>query len=127
MRRTVLAVVLCSMCAVTVARAHHSYGAYLREQKVPVEGMLERVTVSNPHAILEVRTDDGTLFTAEWSSAVQLTRSGFEAGMLAAGDRVIVTGSPSRDPEAHRMALVSEIRRPSDGWRWLRNGVEPPR
>jgi hypothetical protein len=126
MLKRILSVVLSLSCAGTTAMAHHSYGAYIREQKVPIQGVLERLTVGNPHAILEVRSDDGTLFTAEWSSAVQLTRSGFEAGMLAAGDRVIVTGSPSRDPEAHRMALVSEIRRPSDGWRWSRNGVETP-
>ena len=127
MLKRIMSVALCVSCAATVATAHHSYGAYMREQKVPITGVLERLTVGNPHAILEVRTDDGILVTAEWGSAVQLTRSGFEAGMLTAGDRVIVTGSPSRDPEAHRMALVSEIRRPSDGWRWSKNGVEAPR
>ena len=127
MPKRILSIALCVSCAGTVAIAHHSYGAYIREQKIPIEGVLERLTVGNPHAILEVRTDGGVLFMAEWGSAIQLTRSGFEAGMLAAGDRVIVTGSPSRDPEAHRMALVSEIRRPSDGWRWSRTGVEAPR
>jgi hypothetical protein len=79
--------------------------------------------VSNPHAILVVRSDDGQTVTAEWGSATQLTRSGFQTEMLAVGDRVVISGAPSRDPAARRMALVSRIERPRDGWAWTRVGV----
>ncbi len=123
MLRSLAWVTLCVATAGTVASAHHSYGAYDRERKVAVAGTLERISVGNPHTILAVRTDDGTLFTAEWRAASQLQRSGFDAGMLAAGDRVIVTGSPARDADAHRLALVTEVRRPRDGWQWSLSGV----
>jgi hypothetical protein len=36
---------------------------------------------------------------------------------LRPGDHVIVVGEPGRDPEAHRMRMIS-IKRPSDGWSW---------
>jgi hypothetical protein len=118
---------ICTLACVTMAAtgvlAHHSYGAYDREHPVSIEGTIEALTVSNPHAILLLRSDDGQTFTAEWGSATQLTRSGFTADMLAVGDRVVVSGAPSRDPALRRLALVSRIARPRDGWEWTRVGV----
>lgn len=112
-----------SLLAIAPLHAHHSYAEYFRDQKVSIEGTLEQLTLGNPHGILMVRTDDGTLVTAEWGNAIQLNRSGFVAGMLSVGDRVVVTGSPSRNPESHRVALVSMIRRLRDGWNWTKLGV----
>jgi hypothetical protein len=40
---------------------------------------------------------------------------------LKPGDRLIVTGSPSRDPSAYRMHL-KRIERPADGWTWIGGG-----
>jgi Family of unknown function (DUF6152) len=100
--------------------AHHSYADYDRDQRVSIEGTLDQVTIGNPHAILTVKTDDGTLFTAEWQSAVWLKRAGVATETLGVGDRVIVTGSLFRDPTVHRMSLLTAIERPRDGWRWAR-------
>ena len=127
MFKTLVCLVACSMGAGTVVKAHHSYAEYDREHTVAVEGTIDQVTLANPHAILMVRADDGTVFTAEWGSAVQLDRWGVRAGMLAIGDRVVVTGSAFRDPAVHRLSLLTEIVRPRDGWRWSRNrNVETP-
>ena len=123
MLKPLITVLLLSAAPGTVALAHHSYADFFRDQKVPVEGVLEQLTLGNPHAIVVVRTDEGQTFTAEWGNALQLQRSGFKAGMLAVGDRIVVTGSPSRDPKTGRMALVTEIRRPRDGWQWTPSGV----
>jgi hypothetical protein len=114
---------LWSASAGTVVLAHHSYAEYDRERIVAVEGTLEQLTLGNPHGNLMVRTDQGQLLTAEWGNASMLSRTGFVAGMLAAGDRVIVTGSPTKDPEKHRMSLLKQIDRPRDGWQWSRGGV----
>ena len=122
-----LCVLLLSASGGTVALAHHSYAAYVREEKVSIEGTLEHLTLGNPHGILTLRTDEGTVFMAEWGNAFQLDRSGFVAGMLAVGDRVVVTGSPAKDPATHRLALVTEIRRPRDGWQWSKNGTIAPK
>ena len=123
MIKQLVCLLACLVMAGAGALAHHSYGAYDRDHPLTIEGTIEQLTIGNPHAILIVHTDDGQAFTAEWNSAVQLTRTGFVAGMLTAGDRVIVTGAPSRDPELHRLALVSRIARPRDGWEWTRSGV----
>lgn len=123
MLKRVIAMLLLSASAGTAVFAHHSYAEYYRDQKVAIEGVVDHVTIANPHAILVVRTDEGTSFTVEWQSASQLQRSGFTDGMLAAGDRVIVTASPARNPETRRVTLVTEVRRPRDGWTWTRAGV----
>ena len=106
-----------------VIQAHHSYAAYLQERKTPVAGTLERYTVANPHSTLVVRTSDGTAVTVEWRGLLQLQRSGFRPEMLAVGDRIVITGSPARDPQDHRLSLITEIRRPADGWRWQPGGI----
>ena len=128
MFKTLVCGAVCVMTASTVALAHHSYADYDREHKVAVEGIIDQVTLANPHAIVMVRTDDGTVFTVEWGSAVQLNRAGVVAGMLAAGDRVVVTGSSFRDAAVHRLSLITEVVRPRDGWRWSRDrGLEVSR
>ena len=125
MIKTLMCCVFWSISASSVLLAHHSYADYLRDQKVSVEGTIDQLTLGNPHAILMVRTDAGTVFTAEWGSAVQLNRAGVVAGMLVVGDRVIVTGSPFRDAAVHRVSLITQIVRPRDGWRWSREaGVD---
>jgi len=121
-KRLVCVFVLATGAATTVF-AHHSYAAYDREHKVSVTGQLEQLTLGNPHAMLVVRTDEGTAFSVEWGNAFVLDRTGFTAGMLVVGDRVTVTGSQTWDASAHRMSLVTEIRRSRDGWRWSRDGV----
>jgi hypothetical protein len=38
---------------------------------------------------------------------------------------VIITGAAMRDPNLKVLSLLSEIRRPSDGWRWARERPVP--
>jgi len=123
MLRRLLCLLAVASCTGTVVLAHHSYADFDREHPVSIEGTLEQVSISNPHAILRVRADDGTMFTMEWASAVQLTRTGFEAGMLAAGDRLVITGAATWNRETHRISLLTSIRRPSDGWEWSKFGI----
>jgi hypothetical protein len=37
---------------------------------------------------------------------------------LKVGDYVIAKGSPMKDREIKRISLMTELRRPSDGWVW---------
>jgi hypothetical protein len=106
-----------------VAVAHHSYAEYDRTRAVTIEGVLEQLKLGNPHAILLLRTDEGTLITAEWGNANMVTRTGFLPGMLNVGDRVAVTGSPTKDPAARRVSLLTQIERMRDGWKWTKQGV----
>lgn len=40
---------------------------------------------------------------------------------LKVGDVVVVSGTPALDPAVHELARIEEVRRVSDGWRWLKN------
>ena len=72
---------------------------------------------------LTVVDENGTpqKVSAEWSNPARLKQAGFSADSFKAGDRLILTGSPGRDPAAHKIHLKT-IRRPSDGWKWPKSG-----
>ena len=56
-------------------------------------------------------------WSIEWGAAGQLAQQGVRTGTLKVGDKVVVTGSPGRNPEDYRLRMRS-ITRPSDGWKW---------
>jgi uncharacterized protein DUF6152 len=99
--------------------AHHSYAAYDREHPISLEGDIEQIAYENPHTVLTLRASK-TVYVLEWGALNQLKRWNVEPGTLKVGDHVIVTGSPWRDPSVPRMSLLREIRRPADGWWWVR-------
>ena len=120
MRRIVPAAVCLVILLATGAEAHHSYGEFDRDHPITVEGVVQQVILGNPHAIIQVRTDRNIVYTVEWGNALQLARTGVKVGTLRAGDRIMLTGCPLKDPSFHTLSLVSQIRRPADGWRWQR-------
>jgi hypothetical protein len=116
----VLALMFVAICmTATAVSAHHSYAAYDREHPVSIEGEIAQVLYANPHVILTVRTNDAD-YTVEWLSLYQVSRWIVAKGRLAAGDRIVLTGCALRDRTEHRISLVTDIRRPADGWAWSR-------
>lgn len=119
MSRTFGLAVIFLLVMAGVASAHHSYAAYDREHPVSIEGEISQVLYANPHVLLTVRTNDGE-YTVEWLSLYQVSRWIVAKGKLAVGDHIILTGRALRDKTEHRISLVTDIRRPSDGWEWSR-------
>jgi exonuclease VII large subunit len=106
----------------TVAYAHHSCAAtYLENQSVTIEGELVQFLFRNPHSFIHVmvKGKDGTAvrYAVEWGGAGQLGGQGVTRETLKPGDFVIVTGSPGRNPDEHRVRMVA-LRRPKDGFGW---------
>ncbi len=104
------------------AFAHHSFAAtYFEDKKVTIDGKLVQFLYRNPHSFLHVEAPDdkGQMQTwaIEWGAGGQLGRQGVTRETLKPGDRVVVVGNPGRNPDDHRMRMVS-IERPSDGWKW---------
>jgi len=106
--------------------AHHSFSGTYREDAPPEEirGTLRSFNVRNPHSFVQVEDEqlkdkDGNpvRWAIEWGAAGQLAQQGVNSGTLKVGDKVVVTGSPGRNPEDHRLRMRS-IARPSDGWKW---------
>jgi hypothetical protein len=111
------------------ASAHHSFAAsYFEDQVVTIDGEIVEFDYRNPHSWVRVvgksDTSAGQEFAAEWASPVRLKQWGVTETTLKPGDRVLITGSPGRDPSEHRIHLKS-IERPADGWRWA--GPSSPR
>ena len=105
-----------------VASAHHFLiASYRLDTTVVVEGTLAQFLLRNPHSFVQVEVagegGSRTIRTVEWLSAGQLGRTGIVAGTLQPGDRVVVTGNPSRNPAEPMLRMVS-IHRPRDGWKW---------
>jgi hypothetical protein len=103
------------------AYAHHSGAAvYKLLETMTIEGELSQVAIRNPHSWIwvVVKDDKGQTqrWGLEWGGARQLTQQGV-ANAFKVGDKVVVTGSPGRNPRDLRM-LLRTITRPSDGLSW---------
>ena len=102
--------------------AHHSFAAtYFDDKTETVEGNLVQFVFRNPHSFVHVEAadDKGQLirWAVEWGSGQQLSGQGVAGDTLRYGDHVVVTGSPGRNSEDHRMRMHSIVR-PKDGWKW---------
>jgi Family of unknown function (DUF6152) len=125
-KRTLLALSLGALTAVASPSAHHSFSAeYFEEQKISIEGDVVAFELKNPHAWLHLSVVDENgkreTYSAEWSNPARLKQAGFSVDSFKPGDRLILTGSPARDPSEHRIHLRT-IQRPSDGWKWPKSG-----
>jgi hypothetical protein len=108
--------------------AHHGHPDFAADRNATIEGTIESIAFQNPHVLIRLRTDDSTVYLVEWRAAGALRQpigtgtSPVTKNTLAAGDRIIVTGNPSRDASLHAIAAVKQVYRPHDGWRWARTG-----
>jgi hypothetical protein len=107
------------------AHAHHSYAQFDRCQRVTLEGEINKVEWVNPHIVIDLRTQDVPSYRVEWMALQQLERAGIATQALKAGDHVVITGHAWRDPAFKLLSLLSEVRRPSDGWSWTRERPTP--
>ena len=124
--RVLFALAVGIIIVVARADAHHSFGLhYFEDQIISIEGEVTEFRYVSPHAWLYVsgRGADGAqrLYAAEWASPARLTRQRIGKDALKPGDRVIVTGSPSREPSTYKLHLKT-VERPADGWRWIGRG-----
>ena len=107
------------------AHAHHSYAAFDRCKAVVLEGEITNVDWVNPHIRILLRTADVGDYFVEWFSLIQMERVGIAPDSLKAGDQVVVSGNAMRDPSKKVLSLLTEIRRPSDGWNWTSARQQP--
>jgi hypothetical protein len=111
--------VFVAMCG--VVSAHHGYAGFFRDRTVVIEGNLESLHYANPHVVMRIRTADDTVYTVTWQAATWVERvAGVTPTTFAAGDHLVISAAPPRDPASHELAMVREVRRPSDGWQWHR-------
>jgi len=125
MKRTVftcLAVAALLASGGSQAFAHHAANAtYLQGKTTTVEGTLKEFLWRNPHSFMKVEAPDDKGVTQLWliegAAPTQLAEGGVTKNSFRPGDHVIVTGTPGRVSDDHRM-LLEKIERPSDGFKW---------
>jgi len=121
-RHVLTGLCLSVMLSATHAVAHHSFAAtYLEEESVTIEGELVQFLYRNPHSFVHVmvKQKDGTSirYAVEWGGTGQLNVQGVTRDTLKPGDFVVVSGSPARNPEDHRVRMIN-LKRPKDGFTW---------
>jgi hypothetical protein len=114
-------------CAVTVLAsmpvvAHHSFTAtYDDRSLVTIEGEVISVVLRNPHSFVQVAVQDEggqeTRYAIEWHSSGTLGEQGVTGQTFKSGDRVVISGRPSRDPAEPRLRMTM-VRRLKDGFVW---------
>ncbi|HET9215935.1 MAG TPA: DUF6152 family protein [Terriglobia bacterium] len=120
--KQVLLAMLALSAVVGSAYAHHSFAQYYFEDRsVTIEGEIVRFEYQSPHAwvYLDAKDEEGIArqYGAEWANPNRLTRDNITRDTLKVGDRVVVSGSPGKQPEEYKLHL-KRIRRPADGWIW---------
>jgi hypothetical protein len=105
MRTTWLACIGTALAVAGPASAHHSFGTFLMNENIELNGVVTKFDYVNPHSWLEfdVKGTDGKTmsYRCEMRSATTLRRSGWTQEMFAAGTKITVQGSPDRtDPHA---------------------------
>lgn len=108
------------------AYSHHSFAAYYFEDRtITIEGTLVELDYRNPHVWIHIAAQDNNgrvgRVSAEWSNPSRLSQQAITKDTLKPGDRLIMTGSPPRDPTEYKMH-VKRIERPADGWKWIGRG-----
>jgi len=122
MTRVILTLALVAVPVAGLVSAHHSFAAhYFEDQSTSIEGEVAEFAYRSPHAWVYVLVADGRGGTqrvgAEWASPDRLTRAGITKDTIKAGDHVVITGSPGRNPADFAIHLKA-IERPADGWSW---------
>ena len=110
------------------ATAHHSMSEFDRGVVTEVEGVVSRVSWTNPHILLEVTSTDKNgvkaVWTLEGGAVSAQRRRGLTGESLALGDRVRVAGWPSTRRD--RYLQVNHVLLPN-GIELLVGGIREPR
>ena len=120
--RILLLVIAAMLLFVAVASAHHSFAAvYDGKKTVTLDGKLVQFIFRNPHSFVHVEGKDEKgetiQYAIEWGGGGQLNQQGVTRETLKPGDHLVIIGNPGRNPEDHRLRMIS-LKRTSDGWTW---------
>ncbi len=102
--------------------AHHSRSNFDLDSTVEIQGTVKEFSWRNPHAyaVVEGKKGDGPLeqWTFELNSTPVLTRFGWKADTLKAGDHVVARGNPDRDPDRRFIYANLFIKDGKEIWAW---------
>jgi hypothetical protein len=89
------------------AAAHHGWGSYDASKAIVVEGPIQTLSYSNPHATITVKTAD-KLWTVTLAPVSRMQARGASAEMVAVGRSVKALGYASKvDPNEMRAERIT--------------------
>jgi len=87
---------------------------YAADKSITLEGRVAALNLAEPRSaiVIEVAGNDGktTRWTGEMAGFGQLTQQGWTRSSLTVGEKVIIEGSPSRDPSENAV-LIRTVRK----------------
>jgi Family of unknown function (DUF6152) len=100
-RRAAAALLLTLALGTSAALAHHGWSGYLDED-FTLTGMVEEISLGNPHGHLMMRSD-GEVWDVVLGPPARNQRAGVTDGVIAVGDTVTAYGHRHRDPDRLEM------------------------
>jgi Family of unknown function (DUF6152) len=126
--RTLLLITVAAALTASTTLAHHSFAAtYETGKSITLEGAIVQFVYRNPHSFVHIDAPDPSgvsqRWAVEWGGTSQLAQAGVKRDSLKIGDKVVISGRPSRVPGEYRVLMVN-LKRPSDGFTWGRGSNE---
>src|SRR6516225_534458 len=126
LRLIVLLVAAATLLSGIQLYAHHSFAAtYFEDKQQTIEGNLVQFIFRNPHSFVHVegKNDKGETvqYAIEWGGGGQLGQQGVTRETLKPGDHLVIVGNPGRNPEDHRLRMMTITRPAANGepeWKW---------
>jgi len=101
MRAKTFLAVLAVLCSGAAAYAHHSFAKFDMARLVTLSGTVKEWTWANPHTWLKLTVKKANGNTEQWalvgSSPNMMSRWGWNAADIKAGDKVVIDVHPGRD------------------------------
>jgi hypothetical protein len=100
-RRAAFALVLTLALGASPALAHHGWSGY-SDEEFTLTGVVEEISLGNPHGHLMVQSDGG-VWNVVLGPPARNQRAGITDGVIQVGDTVTAYGKRHRDPDRLEM------------------------
>src|SRR4026208_2447271 len=109
MRRLLLIAAAAALTA-SATFPHHSFAAtYETGKSIKLDGAIVQFVYRNPHSFVHIDAPDASgvsqRWAVEWGGTTQLAQAGVKRDSLKIGDKVVISGRPSRAAAAGRGAV----------------------
>lgn len=103
-----------AVAALFPASAHHSFAMFDRNRPTTIQGVVSRFAWTNPHVFIAVKALDKrhvvTTYAIEAASISILTRNGWKAGSVKAGEPVRLTFYPLKNGQPGGLLVQVQLK-----------------
>ena len=120
MKKTFFTIAIMTAMSGTIpTQAHHSFSATFTQEVITVEGVVNRMSFTNPHVMVyfDVTDENGevTEWSAEGGAATSMRGRGWSRDTLEKGDHISITGNSTRNGSPMVSIAEVNLRNPQTG------------